>query len=425
MEDWECSLMNNKRIVITGIGVLSPIGIGKDSYWKSLADGVSGIKPITIFDTSKFKVKNAGEVMGFDAREILGRNGLVDLDRTTTLLSSAMKFAIEDAGLKISDKNSHRTGISVGTTFGSLHSLSEFDKDCLIHGPKFVNPSRFPNTVINSPASRAAIRFGIKGFNTTISTGFCSGHDALDYAIHALKFDRADRVLVGAVEEICLQTFFGFYRLGYLSGLEGNSQTISRPFDNNRNGIVFAEGASVIVLETLNSALRRKAKIYAEVLSVASNFDPRGFHKYNKKADGIIDAMRSAIKTSGLSNKDIGCIFTNANSTKDGDAIETKAIKTVFEDCYKKIPVTAIKSMIGESFSASGGMNLVAALGSLEKRFIPQIINYKTKDSDCNLNHVLKTIKGRNLNYVMVNCFDPSGANSVLILKKFKGRKNA
>jgi len=417
--------MNNKRIVITGIGVLSPIGIGKDNYWKALAEGRSGIKPITIFDTSKFKIKSAGEITDFDAKEILGRKGLVDLDRTTTLLSSAMKFAIEDAGLEINEKNSHRIGISVGTTFGSLHSLSEFDKDCLIQGPKFVNPSRFPNTVINSPASRAAIRFGIKGFNTTISTGFCSGHDALDYAIHALKFDRADRVLVGAVEEICLQTFFGFYRLGYLSGLEKNSQTVSSPFDKNRNGIVFAEGASVVLLETLGSALKRKARIYAEVVSVSSNFDPGGFHRYNKKATGIIDTMQSAINKSGLAKEKIDCIFSNANSTEDGDAIETKAIKAVFKKYAKQIPVTAIKSMIGETFSASGGMNLVAALGSFKKKFIPPIINYKEKDTSCDLNHILKTKKDQDLNYVMVNCFDPSGANSVLILKKFKGDKNA
>ncbi|MBF0571386.1 MAG: beta-ketoacyl-[acyl-carrier-protein] synthase family protein [Candidatus Omnitrophica bacterium] len=415
--------MYNKRFVITGVGVLSPIGIGNDNYWKALAEGRSGIRPITIFDTSKFKIKSGGEITEFNAKEVLGRIGLVDLDRATTLLSSAMKFAIEDAGLKINENNTHRTGISVGTTFGSLHSLSEFDKDCLMQGPKFVNPSRFPNTVINSPASRAAIRFGIKGFNTTISTGFCSGLDALDYAVHALEFDRADRVLVGAVEEICLQTFLGFYQLKYLSGLKKGLAPVSRPFDQERDGIVFSEGATVVLLETLPSALERGVKVYAEVVSVASNFDPGGFHKYNRKATGIINAMQGALDKSGLEKEEIDCIFANANSTQDGDAIETKAIKAVFKKYAKEIPIVAIKSMIGETFSASGGMNLVAALGSLEKKFIPQIINYKTKDADCDLNYILKSIEGKNLNYIMVNCFDPSGANTVLILKKFKGSK--
>ncbi len=411
--------MNNKRIVITGIGVLSPIGIGKDNYWKALVEGQSGIRPITIFDTSKFKIKIGGEITGFNAKEVLGRIGLVDLDRPTILLSAAMKFAIEDAGLSINEKNSRRTGISVGTTFGSLNSLLEFDRDCLVQGPRFVNPSRFPNTVINSPASRAAIRFGIKGFNTTLSTGFCSGHDALDYATHALQFDRADRVLVGSVEEICLQTFLGFFRLGYLSGLKENSEPVSRPFDENRDGIVFAEGASVVLLETLGSALRRKVKIYAEVISVASNFDPGGFHRYNRKATGIIDAMQSAINKSGLVPENIDCIFSNANSTKDGDAVEAKAIKAVFKKHALKVPVTAIKSMIGETFSASGGMNLVAALGSLETKTIPPVINNQFNDKDCGLNCVFKSVQSRGLDHIMVNCFDPSGANSVLILRKF------
>lgn len=412
--------MKKKRIVITGIGVLSSIGMGKEEYWHALKEGRCGIKPITLFDTSKFKIKVGGEITEFNPKEILGRMGLVDLDRATTLLSSAMKFALEDADLAINNDNTRRTGISVGTTFGSLHSLLEFDKDCLVNGPKFVNPSRFPNTVINSPASRAAIRFGIKGFNTTTSTGFCAGLDALDYAIHALKFERAERVLVGAVEEMCLQTFLGFYRLGYLSGLKNGFEPISRPFDKNRDGIIFAEGASVILTETLESARARKSKIYAEIASLASNFDPDGFHKYNPRATGMIEAMQSAIDQGGLKNDEIDCIFANANSTKDGDAIETKAIRKVFGEYAEQIPITAIKSMIGETFSASGGMNAAAALGSLDQRFIPPIINYRTKDEHCELNYVLRTIKNKDISFIMVNCFDPSGANTVLILKKFK-----
>ncbi len=412
--------MPAKRIVITGIGVVSPIGIGKEAYWKALEEGRSGIRPITLFDTSQFKVKVAGEITEFNAKDILGRKGLVDLDRATTLLSCAMKFAIEDAGLEINEDNRRRIGISVGTTFGSLHSLSEFDKACLVDGPGFVNPSRFPNTVINSPASRAAIRFGIKGFNTTTSTGFCAGLDALDYAVHALKFDRARMVLVGAVEEICLQTFLGFYHLGFLSGLNNGSTPASRPFDEDRDGIVFAEGSAVVLSETLESALERKAKIYAEIATLASNFDPGSFHRFNKKATGMTHAMQSAIDESGLRKDDIDCIFANANSTKDGDAIETKGIKKVFENYAGQVPITAVKSMIGETFSASGGMNVAAALGSLEKGFIPSTINYKTKDRNCDLRYVLNTVKNEALNNVMVNCFDPSGANTVLILKKFK-----
>ena len=221
----------NSRIVITGIGVISPIGIGKDQYWQSLSEGMSGIKPITLFNTSDVKVHIGGEITEFKAVDILGKKGLIDLDRATTLLLSAAKFALEDSHVDITAINSPRTGISVGTTFGSLNSLSEFDRQSLEEGPNFVNASRFPNTVINSPASRMAIRYGIKGFNSTVSTGFCSSIDAFDYAIHAIHTGKAERVLAGSVEEMCIQTFLGFYHFGYLSGINSNKEPLSCPFD--------------------------------------------------------------------------------------------------------------------------------------------------------------------------------------------------
>lgn len=414
--------MKNTRNVITGIGVLSPIGIGKNDYWRALAEGRSGIKPITLFDTSKLKVKVGGEITGFNAKEILGRVGLVDLDRATRLLSSAAKFALEDADLVIDDINTHRIGISVGTTFGSLNSVTEFDRVFLTDGARYVNPSKFPNTVINSPASRVAIRFKIKGYNSTISTGFCAALDAFDYAVHSLRFNRADQVLVGSVEEMCFQTFLGFYNLGYLSGLQNGTEPISRPFDKYRDGIVFSEGATVVVLEASDAALDRNATIYAEILSIESNFDPEGFHKYNKKATGIIEAMESAIRKARLKPKEIDCIFANANSTQDGDMIETKAIKQVFGEHAEKIPITAIKSMVGESFSASGGLAVVGALGTLQEGIIPATINYKTKDNFCDLNYILKQT-AKKIQNIMINSFDPNGANTVLILSQFKGGK--
>jgi len=406
--------MKKKRIVITGVGVVSPIGIGKDSYWEGLQEGKSGIKPITLFDTSDFNVKVGGEITDFNAKEILGRKGLVDFDRSTTLLLAASQFALEDGKLEINEENTYKTGISVGTTFGSLNSILEFDKESIVEGPKFVNASRFPNTVINSPASRVAIRHGIKGLNSTISTGICSGLDALDYAIHQINFNRADRVLVGSVEEMCLQTFLGFYKLDYLSGIKNGNAPISCPFDKKRDGIVFGEGASIVILEELNSALQRKAEIYGEILSVGSNFDPNKLHKYNPKATGIIGAMISAKS----SLQDIDCIFTNANSTQDADLIEAKAIKKVFDKFCEKIPVTAIKSMIGETFSASGGLALVAALGALEQGFIPPCINLSEKDSDCALNLDNKA-RNQEVKRVMINTFNPNGANTVVIIGKF------
>ncbi len=416
-------IIKNDRIVITGVGILSPLGIGKDAHWQGMKDGRIGFKEISSFDNSQFKIKVGGEVPGFNPKEILGRVGLVDLDRASMLLSSAMKFLLEDSGLEISEVNSRHIGISVGTTFGSLNSITEFDKSSLVEGPHFVNPSRFPNTVINSPASRAAIRFAIKGFNTTVSSGFCAGLDAIDYAIHALKFNRADMVLAGAVEEISFQTFLGFYRLGYLSGSKQNSTPTSRPFDKNRDGIVFGEGSTCILLEKLESALKRKARIYAEILSVSSNFNPVGMHRIRERAEGVADVMKSAIRKSGLSSDDIDCIFANANSTMEGDIVEAEAINRIFVNNRK--PVTAIKSLIGETFSLSGAINLASALGSMEKEFIPPIKNYQTEDHNCNLNLVLNYVENVKLRHVMINCFDPSGANTVVIIRKYQEEHDA
>lgn len=413
--------MHRKRVVITGIGVISPIGIGKDQYWQSLSEGKSGFKPITLFDTSDLKVKIGGEITEFNPVDILGKKGLIDLDRATTLLSSATKFALEDSQIDLSNINSPVTGISIGTTFGSLNSLSQFDRQSLEEGPNFVNASRFPNTVVNSPASRVAIRYGVKGPNATISTGFCAAIDALDYAVHCINSDRADRIIVGAVEEMCFQTFFGFYRLGYLSGLSNGNEPLSCPFDKRRDGIIFSEGSAAFVLEDLRIAEERKANIYAEVLDVSSNFDPFRLDKFNPKGTGIVEVIKLTLTNARLKPDDISCIFANANSTQDADMVETKAIKEVFGGKASEIPITAIKSMIGETFSSSGAMTMAAALGSIAKGLIPPTINLKEKDPLCDLDYVSNKARTQKLDKVMINSFGPNGANSVLIIGKYKG----
>jgi len=412
--------MHRKRVVITGLGVVSPIGIGKNQYWQSLSEGKSGFKPITLFDTSSLKVKIGGEITEFNPVDILGKKGLIDLDRATTLLLSATKFALEDSQIDLSSINSPITGISIGTTFGSLNSLSQFDRQSLEEGPNFVNASRFPNTVVNSPASRVAIRYGVKGPNATISTGFCAATDALDYAVHCVNSDRVDRIIVGAVEEMCFQTFFGFYRLGYLSGLS-NNEPLSCPFDKRRDGVIFSEGSAVFILEDLKKAEERKANIYAEVLGVGSDFDPFRLDKFNPNGTGIIEAMKLALTNAGLKPDDISCIFANANSTQDADTVETSAIKEVFGAKASEIPITAIKSMIGESFSSSGALAIAAALGSITKDFIPPTINLKEKDPMCDLDYVPNKARAQKLDKIMINSFGPNGANSVLIIGRYKG----
>ncbi len=247
----------SKRIVITGIGVLSPIAIGKDAYWEGLFQGKTGFRPVTLFDTASLRVHVAGEITDFDPLSLLGKKGLRDLDRSTRLICSAAKLAIDDSRIEITEDNMHSMGVSIGTTFGSLHSISQFDRSGLIEGPRSVNPSHFPNTVINSPASQVSIRFKIKGFNTTISTGFCASLDAVSYAADFIKLNRADVVLAGGVEELCEETFLGFHTLGCLSGTDG-SEPLCRPFDARRNGTILSEGAAILVLEDEDHALNKR-----------------------------------------------------------------------------------------------------------------------------------------------------------------------
>jgi 3-oxoacyl-[acyl-carrier-protein] synthase II len=405
---------------VTGIGVLSPVGIGRERYWEALAMGKSGFSPISLFDTSSFTVHMGGQVQDFDPAVFLGKKGLRDLDRSTRLFCSAAALAIDDAHLRITDENSSSMGISTGTTFGSLHSIFQFDRDGLIEGPRFVNPSHFPNTVINSPSSRASIRFNIKGFNTTISTGFCSGLDAVSYAADFIKLKRADVVLAGGVEELCQEIFLGFYNLGHLSGTSG-TDPISCPFDARRNGIILSEGAAILILEDFQHALGRGAEVLAVVRGYANAFDSAAIKDFSHEGKGLRQAVTRALADSSLHADDIDCVSACANSTKGLDRFETRVMKKVFGDRAAAVPITAIKSMIGESFSASGALSLSAAVGMLERGFIPPTKNYEKRDPDCDLDYVSQNRSEKNIRNVLVLSSDPYGSNAAMVLGSYEG----
>jgi 3-oxoacyl-[acyl-carrier-protein] synthase II len=405
------------RVVITGVGVLSPVAIGREDFWKSLFQGETGFRTISLFDTASFNVHIAGEISDFDPVSLLGKKGLRTLDRSTRLLSSAAKLAIDDANLQITDENTNSIGVSIGTTFGSLHSISQFDREGLIEGPKFVNPSHFPNTVLNSPASQVSIRFKIKGFNTTISTGFCAGLDAVIYASDFIRLNRADVVLAGGVEELCEETFLGFHNLGYLSGLNG-SEPISCPFDAKRNGIILSEGTVVLVLEDLEHALRRGAEILAVVMGYGNSFDPLADRDFKHAGSGLKNAITIALKDASLSPENIDYISCSANSTKGLDSMETRVIKEIFGAHAFNIPVSSIKSMVGESFSASGALSLAAAVGAIKNGFIPPTVNYKEKDPECDLDYVPNKAIQKDINNVLVISSDPYGQNTAIVIGK-------
>jgi 3-oxoacyl-[acyl-carrier-protein] synthase II len=406
------------KVVITGVGVLSPIGTGRDAFWGGLSTGAAGFRPITLFDTSPFRVRVAGEITDFDPLLFLDKKGLRDLDRSTRLVCSAARLAIDDSRLKITEDNTHSTGVSIGTTFGSLHSISQFDRSGLLEGPRAVNPSHFPNTVINSPASQVSIRFKIKGFNTTISTGFCAGLDAVSYAADFIKLNRADVVLAGGVEELCEETFLGFHNLGYLSGAEG-SEPLCCPFDRRRNGIILSEGAAVLVLEDAEHAQSRGADILGVVLGYGNSFDSRADSSFSRAGQGLNNAVTIALKDASLQPQDIDYICACSNSTKGLDSMETRVIKDVFGAHAFKIPVSSLKSMVGESFSASGALSLAGAVGALQRGIVPPTINYRESDPRCDLDYVPNEARQRQVKTVLVTSADPYGQNAAIILGRY------
>ncbi|MDD2654700.1 MAG: beta-ketoacyl-[acyl-carrier-protein] synthase family protein, partial [Candidatus Omnitrophica bacterium] len=409
-----------RRIVITGLGVLASTGIGKNAFWEALKDGRSGMKPVSLFDTSTCRTRLGGEISDFKPEEILGQKGLRNLDRTTKLALCAAQLALDDSGIRhpLTEDETDEFGVSLGSTMGSVWSISEFDKEALRNGPRSVNPALFPNTVMNSPASHINIKFNIQGFSSTISTGFCSSIDAIYYAMNMLELYDYKVVLAGGVEEMCEQTYKGFHKIGHLAGSRPGKEEVNCPFDKRRNGIMFGEGSVIVILEELSRALKRNAKIYAEILGYGTCFDPKSRNIYSPKAEGATEAIKNCLDDAGIGTGDIGYISASGNSTLDCDYMETNAVKNVFGGKAKSVPMSSVKSMIGESFSASGALNLAASLGVFEEGFVPPTINYVKPDRRCDLDYVPNKSQKNRVKNILVNSFSPTGSNSTLTVRK-------
>ncbi|MFA5361873.1 MAG: beta-ketoacyl-[acyl-carrier-protein] synthase family protein [Candidatus Omnitrophota bacterium] len=408
--------MDKKRVVITGVGVVAPNGIGKEAYWKALKEGTSGIRPITVFDPGFFKARQAGEVPDFNAEDFLGAKGLRNMDRSTKLLCSAAKLAITDADLKITEDNTNDIGVVTATTLSVVFNIAEFTKDAETDGPKHVNPAKFPSTTINSPSSQVSIWFKIKGFNATVSTGYTAGIDALKYAVDFIRLGRAKAVLVAGVEALFFQSYVGFLKLDFLAGIKG--EEVSCPFDKRRNGIILGEGAGVVVIEDEEYAKARGAKMYAEVKGIGNLFDPFRSGKYNPRADGLKRSIVEALKSSGVGTDEIDYICASANSVEQQDRLETMIIKEVLGENAQSTPVSSIKSMIGEAMSASGVLQIIASVGALEEYFIPPTINYKEPDPACDLDYVVNEARIKRLGNILINNFGPGGNNAACVLSR-------
>lgn len=411
-----------RRVVITGLGVLAGNGKGKEEFWQALEDGKVGYQPVKTFDVpqDQFQHNVAAEIKDFDAITYMGQKGLRNLDRSTRILISAGRLAVLDSGYIVTEENTDDTGVSVGTTLGSIKSIADFDEVTLREGPRYTNPALFPNTVINSPASQVSIWQKIKGFNTTISTGFTASMDAMSYAYDFLQYERAKVIYTGGVEEMAYLTFYGFYVLKFMSGSKDGEAFINCPFDKRRNGVTFGEGACLLCMEDYEHALRRDAPIMAEVLGFGTSFDPFRINKYNPRGAGLKRSMQFALKEAGVKPEDIDYICANANSSIAADKIETEALKEIFGEHAKRIPISAVKSMLGECYSVSGALAAAASVGVLVKNFIPPTINYEIPDPACDLDYVPNKSRKAEVNHILIINFGPNGTNTCMVLKRFK-----
>ena len=407
-----------KRIVITGIGIISSIGSDKESFWNNLVSGISGIKPITLFDASSFKSNLAGEISDFEPKSYLGKKGIRHIDRTSLLTCSATKLAMQDADIKEQTYSSDELGIVIGSTYGSIDSISEFDLEALKEGPSYVNPMAFPNTVLNAPAARASIFCHSTGLNTTVSTGVTSGIDAIIYASDFLKMDKIKAVLAGGVFGLTYGIYLGAYRSGLMAGSKDNAIEISAPFDKRRNGFVLGEGAAVLMLESIEDAEKRKAKIYGEIKGYGTAFNPGKVRADASSKEGCERSIELAIKDASISKDEISYISACANSSVTGDKRETAIIKNAFGNKSSKIPISAIKSMIGECLDASSAIQTVSSLMALNNNIVPPTINYKEPADECDLDYVSNSSREIDVKNVLINSFSDTGNASSLILSR-------
>ncbi len=402
------------RVVLTGLGVISSIGVGREEFWKNCLQGSSGIKPVQRFDVSIYRSKLGGQLPEIDFKTFIKPANLRRMDRIGKIMVSAVKLALDDSGLDLGKEDPHRLGISIGTGLGSSDTVDQFFRALLREGPVGAQPLLFQTAVPNAITSHCAIEYGIKGVNITFSHKESSAEMAMVYAYHFLKESKADVILAGGGDELSEPLYHVYSMLGALSPEMGKGPEGMRPFDRERNGIVLGEGSGILVLETLEHAEKRGAKIYAEMAGVGLSGSTDGVLRYDLRGDSIARAMSMAAEDP----ERVDYISAAANSTTELDRAEAFAIRNVFGKRAEEIPVGAMKSMIGE-FDGSGGIRACGVALSLFQGMIPPTVGTKHLDPQCDLNVVLSQPKQGALRSALLNSCANGGSTISIWFKRF------
>lgn len=405
---------DNERVVITGLGIVSSIGIGPEEFWKNCLSGVSGIKPIRRFDTSSYRSKLGGELPEVDFKQWIRSSNLRRMDRIGKVMVSAVRLAIEDSGIDLSNEDSNRMALSLGTGLGSSNTVDTFFRSLLKEGPAGAQPLLFQTAVPNAITSHCAIEFGIKGINLTFSHKEVSSEMAIAFAYQQLREGKVDLMFAGGGDELSEPLYHVYSRLGALSPGRGNGEEGMRPFDRKRNGIVLGEGGGILVLERLAHAKKRGARIYGEICGVGLSGSTDGVLRYDLQGESIVRAMELAAKDLGL----VDYISAAANSTPDLDRAEGLAIQRLFKERVEEISVSSLKSMIGE-FDGAGGLRACALALTLYHKIIPPTLGTVDLDLPGKLNIILGKPKEKEIRSALLNGCSNGGSNISLWVKSY------
>jgi 3-oxoacyl-[acyl-carrier-protein] synthase II len=408
-----------RRVVITGIGLVSPLGIGTDVNWRALCAGQSGIGRITHFDPSAFAAQIAGEVKGFDPLQFIEKKDVKKMDVFIQFAIAASQFAMTDSGLRISEANAPRVGVFLGSGIGGFSTIEREHEALLAGGPRRISPFFIPSAIINLAAGQVSIRFGAKGPNLATCTACSASAHAVGDSFEIIRRGDADAMIAGGSEAaITPMSVGGFAAMRALSTRNDEPDKACRPFDKNRDGFIIGEGSGVVILEERESALARGAKIYAEVVGYGMSGDAYHITAPTEDGAGAVRVMSAAIAKAGISPSQVDYINAHGTSTPHNDRIETLAIKKLFGDHAYKMAISSTKSMTGHLLGAAGGLEAGITALAVHHQTAPPTINLDTPDADCDLDYVPSKCRPLPMNYALSNSFGFGGTNAALLFRK-------
>jgi 3-oxoacyl-[acyl-carrier-protein] synthase II len=414
--------LTRRRVVITGIGIISPLGVGTDATWQGLVEGRSGIGPITKFDASAYPAQIAGEVKSFNAEDWVDKKEVKKSDTFIHYAVAAAQMAVDDAKLDTSKEDPDRVGVIIGSGIGGLPLIEEMHRKLLERGPTRVSPFFIPGLIVNLAAGQISIRFNAQGPNSAPATACATGAHAIGDAFKEIQHDEADVMFAGGAEAVITPlALAGFGAMRALSTRNNDPEKASRPWDLNRDGFVMGEGAGVVILEEREHALARGAHIYAEISGYGMSSDAHHITSPAEDGSGMMRVMQRALKDAKLAPEAIQYINAHGTSTPVGDKTETVAIKRLFGDHAYKLAISSTKSMTGHLLGAAGGLEAGIVALAIEHGILPPTINYETPDPACDLDYIPNMKREMQLEHAMSNSFGFGGTNATLILSKHAG----